>query len=305
MLGGTFMRRSPTIPSGLVAVALGGVAVVAMAPVAEARTIVVPCSTGALVNAINTANTLGTAVLRLPANCTYNITTPATAIDGLPVITRNLTIIGGPRTTIRRDPTVATIFRIFEVAAGARLSVAGISILNGNAGAASSGGGILTNTNSVLTLDRVTMSGDAASAGGAVAIVAARAAISRSVFTANSAINFGGGAIFLIGPSFLNLSTSLVNANVASVDGGGLNVQPGATANITQSTFSLNQTGGAGGGIAGLGRITLIRTLVERNQAGVGGGIAGNPRTTLIKSIIRNNVPDNCAPLNTIPGCVN
>ena len=300
------MRRSPTISGGLVAVALAGVAVVATAPVAEAQTITVPCSTPSLVNAINTANARVTATtVRLSANCIYNITTPATATDGLPVITGNVTIVGGPSTTIRRDPTVATIFRIFEVAAAARLSVAGIFILNGNAGAADSGGGILTNTNSILVLDRVTMSGNTASAGGAVAIVAGRAAISRSVFTADSAINFGGGAIFIIGPSVLNLATSLVNANVAPVDGGGLNVQPGATANITQSTFRVNRSGGAGGGIAGLGRITLIRTLVERNQATVGGGIAGNSRTTLINSIIRNNVPDNCAPLNTIPGCVN
>jgi hypothetical protein len=97
-------------------------------------------------------------------------------------------------------------------------------------GAAASGGGILTNTNSILVLDRVTMSGNTGSAGGAVAIVAGRAAISRSVFTANSAINFGGGAIFIIGPGILNLATSLVNANIAPVDGGGLNVQPGATA---------------------------------------------------------------------------
>jgi hypothetical protein len=44
---------------------------------------------------------------------------------------------------------------------------------------------------------------------------------------------------------------------------------------------------------------------VERNQATIGGGIAGNSRTTLINSIVRNNIPDNCAPLNTIPGCVN
>ncbi|WP_141956547.1 hypothetical protein [Actinoallomurus bryophytorum] len=298
-------RSKESISGGLTAAALTGAAAVATAPVAEAQTIIVPCSTPALVSAITTANTRGTATLRLSANCTYTITSPVTATDGLPVITRNVTVIGGSRTTIRRDPAVATIFRIFEVAAGARLSVAGITILNGNSGAAASGGGILTNTNSILVLDRVTMSGNTGSAGGAVAVVAARATISRSVFTANSAINFAGGGIFIIGPSVLDLAASLVNANVAPSDGGGLNVQPGATANITQDTFSVNRSGGAGGGIAGLGRITLTRTLVERNQATVGGGITGNSRTTLIQSIIRNNVPDNCAPLNTIPGCVN
>ena len=300
------MRRSPTISGGLVAVALAGAAVVGTAPVAEAKTIIVRCSTPALVNAINTANSLGTATVRLSANCVYDITTPATATDGLPVITGNITVVGGPGTTIRRGPAVAALFRIFEVAASARLSVAGISILNGSRGAADSGGGILTNTNSVLVLDRVTMAGNSGSAGGAVSIVAGRAAISRSVFTANSAINFSGGAIFIIGPSVLNLATSLVNGNSAPVDGGGLNVQPGATANITQSTFRVNQTGSAGGGVGGGGRTTFTRTLVERNRAAVGGGIFGNPtRTTLINSIIRNNIPDNCLPLNMIPGCVN
>jgi hypothetical protein len=82
-----------------------------MAPVAEAQTIIVPCSTPAAVTAINTANARSSATLRLSANGIYNITTPATAADGLPVITRNLTIVGGPNTTIRRDPTVVPHLR--------------------------------------------------------------------------------------------------------------------------------------------------------------------------------------------------
>ena len=301
------MRESRTISGGLAVAALAGAAVVATAPVAEAQTFRVPCSTPALVNAINTANGLSAAILRLSANCIYNIATPATATDGLPMITGNITIVGGPNTTIRRDPTVAAIFRVFEVAAAARLNVAGIFILNGSSNGAFSGGGILTNTNSILVLDHVTMSGNTSTAGAAVSIVAARAVISRSVFTANTTTTFGGGAIGTFGPATLNLTTSLVNANNSASDGGGLNIQPGGTANITQSTFSANRSGGAGGGIANLGRATLTRTLVERNQAAsVGGGLVGNPtRTTLIKSIIRNNTPDNCAPLNGIPGCVN
>jgi hypothetical protein len=89
------MRRSPAISAALIAVALAGAAVPAMAPVAEAQTIIVACSTPALVTAFNTANARSTAP------------------------------------------------------------------------------------------------------GGA----AGRAAVSRSVFTGNSAINFGGGAIFAIGPA--------------------------------------------------------------------------------------------------------
>ena len=131
--------------------------------------------------------------------------------------------------------------------------MAGIFILNGSSSGAFSGGEILTNTNSIL----VTMSGNTSTAGAAVTIVAGRAAISRSVFTANSTTVFGGGAIGTFGPSNLNLATSLVNANVSPSDGGGLNVQPGGTVHITQSTFSFNRSGTAGGGLANLGGTTL------------------------------------------------
>jgi hypothetical protein len=49
---------------------------------------------------------------------------------------------------------------------------------------------------------------------------------------------------------------------------------------------------------------------VELNRAvnaGGGGGIRNVAPgiVTLSVSIVRNNTPDNCSPLNTIPGCVN
>ena len=37
----------------------------------------------------------GSATIRLSAKCNYDITTPATASDGLPVITGHITVAGG------------------------------------------------------------------------------------------------------------------------------------------------------------------------------------------------------------------
>lgn len=45
---------------------------------------------------------------------------------------------------------------------------------------------------------------------------------------------------------------------------------------------------------------------MTRNRGSSGGGIAtGNTNVTLRGTVVRNNAPDNCNPLNTIPGCVN
>jgi hypothetical protein len=90
------------------------------------------------------------ATLVLPGNCTYVITTPATAADGLPVISGHISLVGGRNAAIRRSPVALTAFRILAVAAGGALSLAGISVLNGST--AGLGGGILNS--GTLTLAR-------------------------------------------------------------------------------------------------------------------------------------------------------
>jgi hypothetical protein len=214
------------------------------------RVVKVPCSAAALAASITAANTVP-AVLRLTAKCTYSITTPATAATGLPTVTGNVTLVGGPGTAIRRAPGAA-LFRILDVAAGGTLRVTGIFILDG--GTAGLGGGI--QNAGTLVLRHVTLSGNRAGNGGAVANSAAGTA---------------------------TVSRSLLNAN----------------------TTTHNTSGGLGGGISNLGTTSLNRTLVTSNRGSAGGGIAtGNTNVTLVRSIVRNNIPDNCNPLNTIPGCV-
>lgn len=271
----------------------------AQSSAATAHVVKVPCDTADLVAAITVANGTG-GVLRLAPHCTYTITTPATAATGLPAITGDVTLVGGRSTTIQRDPAVAALFRVLDVSAGARLRVAGITILNGNT--AGMGGGI--QNAGTLVLSHTTLSGNRAGNGGAVANLAgARATISHSLVTANATTGVGGGGVLNSG--VLTVFESVFQLNTAPINGGAVNTQPGGTTELIQSTFVRNTSGGLGGGLSNLGTTVPNRSMVESNQGSAGGGIAtGNTNVILSKSVVRNNTPDNCNPLKTISGCV-
>jgi hypothetical protein len=264
------------------------------------RVIRVPCSAPALAAAIVSANA-DSAVLRLAARCVYQITTPATAATALPAVTGNVTLVGGPGTTIRRDPVAPTLFRILDVAASGTLRVAGISITNGNI--AGLGGGI-QNAGTLVVL-RSTLSGNRAGNGGGVANSAGgTATISRSRFSGNATTGVGGGAI--INFATATIFGSVLAVNTAPINGGAVNTQPGGTTRLIQTTLDRNTSGGVGGGLSNLGTTNLERTLVHFNRGTAGGGIAtSNTNVTLVRSVVRNNIPDNCSPLNTIAGCLN
>jgi hypothetical protein len=292
------------IIGGIGAAALTGATLGAVPSSAQAmsgpKAIRVPCNPGALVTAIQTHNGTGPAKLRLAPYCVYNYTTVTSPGDALPVITGDITLTGGPSTRIRRDPG-SPAFRLMEVASGGKLRVQGIYVEGGSA--AGQGGGIL-NAGTVV-LYRTTFSGNTAANGGAFSNSAgAKATISRSLFTMNATTSVGGGAIMNF--ATLTLYKSILSKNSAPINGGGLNTQPAGVSNLTRTTVADNTSGGLGGGISNLGTTKLDRVLVERNTGTGGGGIAtGNTNVTLRKSIVRANTPDNCNPLNTIPGCPN
>jgi hypothetical protein len=166
----TFHRTpcgSATKTAGRIGVAALAVALpMAHAPAGAAarRIITVPCSAPALAGAITAANA-ASATLRLAATCTYDIATPAVpGSTALPPITGNVTVIGGPSTRLRRDPSIA-VARVLRVDAGGRLDLEGVFVLDGIADSAG-GGGILNNGTLVLRSD--TLSGNTGPNGGAV-----------------------------------------------------------------------------------------------------------------------------------------
>lgn len=295
----SFVRKS-----GIMAmIALAGVALTA-APAAQAITdakAALPCRTQALVAAINTANSNGSGTFILSGDCTYDITTPTTATDGLPAITGTISLLSEGLTVISRDPAAPTAFRILDVAAGGTLSLRGISITNGSTSGL--GGGI--RNAGTLWLDRVKFSGNTAGNGGALANLAgATAKVSGTQMDKNTTTGVGGGGI--INSGMLTLAGSTLSDNSAPINGGGLNTQPPGTSRITLSSFTGNVSGGLGGGISNLGTTSLDLTQVRLNKGSGGGGFAtGNNNVTLRHSLVSKNTPDNCSPLNTIRGCVN
>jgi hypothetical protein len=284
----------------LAGVALGAVPSSAQATPGPVKVVKVSCTPDALVTAIQTAKVAGAAKLLLSPNCVYSYTTAAAPGDALPIITGDITLVGGPDTTIRRDPAASTAFRVLEVASGATLHVRGISILDGSTAAL--GGGIL-NAGTVF-LDLTTLGGNRAGNGGAFANTSgAKATISLSLLNANSTTGVGGGGILNWGT--LTVSRSVLAGNNAPINGGGLNTQASGVSHLIESTVDDNTSGSLGGGISNLGTTTLDRVLVKHNKGSAGGGIAtGNTNVTIRNSIIRDNIPDNCSPMNTIPGCV-
>jgi hypothetical protein len=294
---GSFAR----VTGGAAAAVLAGAMPVTASPAqASARVVRVPCDSAALAAAITAANNPAGGVLRLAPRCVYTITTPATATTALPVITGADTLVGGRGTTIRRDPA-AVAFRILDVAAGGSLSVIGIAIFNGNT--AGLGGGVQNAGR--LVLSRTTLSGNGAGNGGAVANIAgARATISRSVLSANATTGVGGGGV--INSGVMTIFASALLLNTAPTNGGGVNTQVSGTTQLIRTSVDRNTSGGLGGGISNLGTTTLNRSVVRFNRGSSGGGIAtGNTNILLSRSVVRNNnIPNNCSPANTIPGCV-
>jgi hypothetical protein len=231
----------------------------------------------------------------------------------MPQIIGNVTLLGGPGTTIRHDPATMANFRILDVAGAGALRVLNIFLRNGNP--AGDGGGI-QNAGRLL-LDHVTLEGNLAgipltaggNGGGLANLRGARAMIAHTVISANEAVRTlaetatgNGGGIYNAGSLTLLESRLLANNATSTVgvagtgNGGGINTQPGGTSRIIQSTVVDNAATNSGGGVFNVGATSLIRTLVLRNRATTGGGVFGT--VTIRRSIVRGNTPDNCSPAN-------
>lgn len=129
---GGVMRRTRTIIQALTTGTLLTVGVVVNSPAAQAITIPVACSEGALVAAINLANSTATSdTLVLASGCTYAMTAAHGGLtNALPVITTPVEMIG-PATVTR---TSLLPFRIAEVSATGSLTLTtSVAFTNGSA----------------------------------------------------------------------------------------------------------------------------------------------------------------------------
>ncbi len=161
-------------------------------------------------------------------------------------------------------------FSAVYVGPGDHAVLYGLTISNGNAGAADDyrGGGIYNSGSLVLY---------------------------ASAVTGNAAEIDGGG---IINYGSLTLLDCTVSGNSAVHNGGGIENTGGAELSIQESTFSGNTTGSAGGswqggGIDNNGTLALTDSTIAGNAqpsaSGTGGGISGGGTTTLANSIVAGN----------------
>src|SRR6266705_1397898 len=215
--------------------------------------------------------------------------------------------------------------------------VNGNTAATGGGGIASGTGGMGTNSASTLVLNSSQVTGNTAKGGpraGAGGIAnGGTATLNASQVTGNTAPGgFGGG---ILNHGQMTIHASIVANNTTPTDssgdqggGGGianLNITPltgtpdSGVLTVTLSQIRGNSASGPGGGILedGVnpddtlgqpgGPLTLQQTRVTGNSAAQGGGIfasTGSP-VTLNRSLIFGNVPTNCYPPGTIPGCSN
>ena len=185
------------------------------------------------------------------------------------------------------------------------------STVNGNfaTGASGSGGGFLSVNSLLSIIDTNVFENVANRAGGGIEIIDGRLFVADSSFIANvagpdgSASPGNGGALHVSGTNGTEstFTRTLVDRNVAALEGGGLWNQAGSSLRVLDSDITANVASGdgaddGGGGVFNNGGTTLIRgSLIESNvadgQAGSGGGIFSvDGEVTVRDSTVASNV---------------
>ncbi|MDQ0847365.1 hypothetical protein [Streptomyces sp. V1I6] len=202
------------------------------------------------------------------------------------------------------------------------------SLISGNSSTAPGGTarGALNNSATVTVTDTVirdntasapggTANGGAAGNGGTLSLTRTRVIGNHATAPAGGTVT--GGAISLGPEGALALNSSTVRGNTASAPGGtarggGISNDLGGTVTTERSQISNNTANAPDGGTArgggifnAVGSTTLNRSAVTENRAGDGGGIFEESGTvTLNDTEVKRNRPNNCAPPNSVPGCV-
>ncbi len=256
---------------------------------------------------------------------TYTLTLAGTneeaAATGDLDIKDDVTIIGASAGLTFID--AADLDRVFDVKAGKKLRLEGVTVRNGHLAGGADGGGILNSGTLELvgvTLDSndalssVTAQGGAIYNQGALTITDSSltnntsngaggglfnlgghtATISNTTFDNNTSTARSGGAIDNDDNATLTVSNSTFTNNSASNNGGAI-TNPGGTATISNSLFDQNSvsTGTSGGGVSNLGDgvMTITASAFTRNSGQGGSAIlnSSSAQLTVTGSSITNH----------------
>jgi predicted outer membrane repeat protein len=220
-----------------------------------------PCTLRAAVQAANFLGG-GPHTINLTVAGTYALTVPgageSAAATGDLNVTASVTIANTSGSGVVVDGT-ALNDRVFDVspAAATQVAISGITIQNGTTTLL--GGGIQVGANATLRLDTVTLTGNTAAQGGAIAN-SGTLMLSNTTLTNNAANNVGtGGGGGLLNQGTATLTNGTISSNEAVNPGGG--IFKGGTATLTNVQVVGNVSeGNGGGGIENTGSATLTVT---------------------------------------------
>ncbi|MCU0307362.1 MAG: hypothetical protein MUE51_06250 [Thermoleophilia bacterium] len=183
--------------------------------------------------------------LTIPAAGANDATSGDLNITGTTTVTR----AGAGRVTVDATGLGNRVF----ATNGFRLIVADMTITGGTDPSGSTGGGafLVTNSNSLLRLERVTVRGNSsaatAGAGGVRVGALGTLEVVDSTISGNSTTALGGG-INIVNPSTVRISSSTITGNTGDSDGsgagvGGIRAQAGATVTLANSVVAGNAVG--------------------------------------------------------------
>jgi hypothetical protein len=202
---------------------------------------------------------------------------------------QNLTI----ETAANKSPATINgdnLSRIFEVAAGASVTLSNLVITGGMV--VDHGGGILVDSGAALTVSGCTVSGNQAGnlgsfPGGGGIENDGTLTVTGSIVTGNTATGFGGG-IFNRGTATVSNSTLTGNGGADTQTGGGIGNYLGM---LTISGCALSDNSSeTGGGIANIGGMLMVSgCTLSGNSAYDGGGIFSGGTMTVTGSTLSGN----------------
>ncbi|MFE5624881.1 hypothetical protein ACFQ8S_22730 [Streptomyces virginiae] len=310
--------------------ALVGLVATALSAVPAQADQTVGCSTADLVTAITNANaSTADPVINLDPYCVYEVSTAASADDGLPPITLAAGItLNGNNATIKRIGS--NQFRLLDVASGGKLTVNDLTVTNGNPSSNIGGGAILVQGNGTFIGHNLTVQGNTgnigggmrarpnssltltdsrfednrtsggASTGGGLAVESTTATLTNVDFTRNRARL--GGALYERATTFTSSGGS-ARFNTSGDEGGGLFFEAG-TATVTgmtvadnRSATGANQSSGGGGVWVSGGSVTLQDSVISGNKVtgsgldvdGGGGALVNGGSLTLVNTQVVRN----------------
>ncbi len=193
------------------------------------------------------------------------VTVPAGIYTEYVTINKNLTLAGSPGAVVVIHPTVGHTAITLEAGA-AEVTLRNLTIQNTSY--TSGSGGAVNVTNSALTVDHCTFSGNRAAYGGAIFLAQGSLQVIDSSFLDNQAV-YDGGSVFTRG--LLTITNTLVKGNKSGRHGGGVHGDSGLVT-INGSRFESNAASGNGGGLNMNDDLVINDTTFQYNTSEADGG---------------------------------